>query len=227
MTFVLIHGAGSDGWYWHRVAPLLEASGHDLVAPDLPVRDDSAGFDDYARVVLDAARGHSDVVLVAQSLGGFTVPLVAERIGARLLLMVNAMVPFPGESPGDWWSNTGWDGTVPQTEDQVAEIFLHDVPAEVAAESAAHVVPQSGTPFEKPWPLDEWPDVPTRLLAGRDDRFFTLDFQRRVARRRLGAEVDEIGGGHLVALSRPEELAARLESYAADPEAAPRLRFER
>jgi hypothetical protein len=28
-TYVLIHGAGSDSWYWHLVTPLLRAHGHD------------------------------------------------------------------------------------------------------------------------------------------------------------------------------------------------------
>jgi hypothetical protein len=45
---------------------------------------------------------------------------------------------------------------------------------------------------------------------------FPLDFQRRVTRERLGLDVDVIGGGHLVALSRPEELVERLESYRAE-----------
>lgn len=43
-----------------------------------------------------------------------------------------------------------------------------------------------------------------------DDRFFPLEFQKRVARERLKAEAEVIPGGHLVALSQPEELAARL-----------------
>jgi pimeloyl-ACP methyl ester carboxylesterase len=72
---------------------------------------------------------------------------------------------------------------------------------------------QSGRPFEDPWPLPGWPDVPTRVLAGRDDRFFPIGFQRRVADERLGLPVDEVPGGHLVALSRPVELADRLVSY--------------
>lgn len=227
MTFVLIHGAGSDGWYWHRVEEELRRRGHQTVAPDLPVGDDSAGLADYAEVVLDAAAGCRGVVLVAQSLGGFTAPLVAEPLEAKLLVMLNAMTPFPGESPGEWWANTGWAGEIPETEEAVARVFLHDLPQDVAAESARHVVPQSGTPFEKPWPLEEWPDAPTRFLGGRDDRFFTIDFQRRVARERLGLDADEIDGGHLVALSRPAELAERLAAYAAAPEAAPRPAYVR
>jgi pimeloyl-ACP methyl ester carboxylesterase len=58
-------------------------------------------------------------------------------------------------------------------------------------------------------------DVPTRVLAGRDDRLFPAAFQRRIARERLGIEADEIDGGHLVPLSRPRELVLRLETYRA------------
>ena len=84
--------------------------------------------------------------------------------------------------------------------------FFHDVPADVTAEAMQRGDPsQSMTPFSQPWPLDRWPDVPTRVLAGRDDRLFPLEFQRRVARERLGLDIDEIPGGHLAALSRPVE----------------------
>ena len=58
-----------------------------------------------------------------------------------------------------------------------------------------------------------WPDIPTRVLAGRHDRMFPLEFQRRVARQRLGLEVDAIDGGHMLALSNPRGLADRLVAY--------------
>ena len=76
-TYALIHGAGSDSWYWHLVAPQLQALGHNVVAPDLPCDDDAAGLAEYAEVVVDAIDGRSPVILVAQSLAGFTAPLVA------------------------------------------------------------------------------------------------------------------------------------------------------
>lgn len=67
--------------------------------------------------------------------------------------------------------------------------------------------------MENPWPLTAWPDVPTRFLLCRDDRFFPAEFMRRVARDRLGITPDEIDGGHCIALSRPKELAERLETF--------------
>jgi hypothetical protein len=93
-------------------------------------------------------------------------------------------------------------------------IFAHDLSPELAEESLAHLRNQSETPFIKPWPLDAWPDVATRFLLCRDDRFFPAEFQRRVVRERLGMVPDEMGGGHLpAALARPDELVQRLEAY--------------
>ncbi|KAA2255908.1 alpha/beta hydrolase [Solihabitans fulvus] len=219
-TYVLIPGAGSDSWYWHLLDAELTARGHDVVAPDLPYDDDSAGLVEYADVVVDAIGGRSDLVVVAQSFGGFTAPLVCERVPVELLVLVTAMIPSPGEPPGAWWANTGWerarreqderDGRAP--DDDIA-LFLHDVPPELAAEAMRRGRGQSGTPFGKPWSLDAWPAVPTRFLLCRDDRFFPAEFMRRVVRERLGIVPDEIGGGHGIALSRPTELADRLEAY--------------
>lgn len=222
-TYVLIHGAGSDAWYWHLVVPKLEALGHDVVTMDLPADDDSAGLAEYTDAVVEAIGARTDLILVAQSMAGFTAPLVCDRVPVGLLILVAAMVPAPGESPGEWWANTGQDQAMrEQAErdgrpvgdnfDEVAT-FLHDVPAEVLAESAEHVRSQSGTPFEKPWPLAAWPDVPTRFLLCRDDRFFPAEFMRRVVKERLGFEPDEIDGGHLPALAHPAELVERFETY--------------
>jgi len=80
-------------------------------------------------------------------------------------------------------------------------------------EAANHIPEQSMTPMEQPWPLASWPDVPTRVLIGRDDRLFPAVFQLRVADVRLGLDGDVIEGGHMVALSRPGEVADRLEAF--------------
>jgi pimeloyl-ACP methyl ester carboxylesterase len=213
-TFVLLHGAGSDPWYWHLVAPELQAHGHDVVAPALPVDDDDARLSDYVDVVVDAIGARRDVVLVAQSLAGLVAPVVCERVPVDLLVLVAAMVPRPGETGGEWWMNTGFaDARGPDPSDDPVVVFLHDVPPEIAAESAAHVRPQSGTVFEQRCPLEAWPDVPTRFLLCRDDRFFPADFQRRVVAARLRLVPDEMDGGHLPALAHPHELATRLLRY--------------
>jgi pimeloyl-ACP methyl ester carboxylesterase len=223
-TYVLIHGAGSDAWYWHLVAPELRARGHDVVAMDLPCDDDTAGLAEYADVVIGAIGDRTDLVLVAQSMAGFTAPLVCERVPVDMMVLVAAMVPSPGEPPGEWWANTGWEAATREQAERdgrpidgafdAVETFFHDVPPDVTAEAMARGErAQSGTPFEKPWPLAAWPAVPTRFLLCRDDRFFPADFQRRVVHERLGITPDEMDGGHLPALAHPRELAERLMSY--------------
>jgi pimeloyl-ACP methyl ester carboxylesterase len=64
-TYVLIHGAGSDAWYWHLVTPRLQQRGHTVVAVDLPDDDDDVGLAEYAEVVVDAVGDRPDVILVA------------------------------------------------------------------------------------------------------------------------------------------------------------------
>jgi pimeloyl-ACP methyl ester carboxylesterase len=226
-TYVLIHGAASDSWYWHLVVPRLRARGHDVVAPDLPSDEDSAGLSEYTDAVVAAIGGRADsddLVVVAQSLGGFTAPLVCDRVPVRLLVLLAAMVPRPGERPADWWADTGFEqARREQAEreswasdgdhDPMVEYF-HDVPPDVVAEAYARGERhQSGTPMDKPWPLAAWPDVPTRFLLCRDDRFFPAEFLRRVVRDRLGITPDEMAGGHLPALAHPDELVERLEAY--------------
>lgn len=106
-TFVLIPGAGGDAWYWHLLVDELRGRGHEAVAVDLPADDDAAGLAEYVDAVVDAAGDHAHLVLVAQSFGGFTAPLVCDRLPVDLLVLLNAMTPMPGESPGDWWADTG------------------------------------------------------------------------------------------------------------------------
>jgi pimeloyl-ACP methyl ester carboxylesterase len=160
------------------------------------------------------------VVVVGQSMGAFTAPMVAARVPTSKLVLVNPMVPSPGESAGQWWAATGQKSAMVTNfrriglgdkEFDVVDDFFHDVPAELRDEALRQPEPpESDTPFEQPWPLKAWPQVPTTVVQGSDDRLFPLDFQRRVVRDRLGLDVDVMPGGHLMALSQPEELTRRL-----------------
>ena len=222
-TFVLIPGAGGDPWEWHRLAAELTSRGHDAVAVRLPSGDEQAGWSEYADAVVAATGDRPDVVLVAQSLAGFSAPLVAERVPVALIVLLNAMIPLPGEQGKDWGANTrrkeaerayfATVGLPPETADDEIAVYLHDLPDDLARAADEHAPEQAWTPMEQAWPLDAWPDVPTRVLVGRDDRMFPAEFQLRVARERLGIEGDVIDGGHLVALSRPREVADQLEEY--------------
>jgi pimeloyl-ACP methyl ester carboxylesterase len=91
-TFALVPGAGGSAWYWHRVVPLLEEAKHEATAVDLPGDDAQAGLSAYTERVLEAI-GTREVILVTQSLGGFTAPLVCAKARVRMLVFVNAMIP--------------------------------------------------------------------------------------------------------------------------------------
>nr|CEL21110.1 hypothetical protein [Kibdelosporangium sp. MJ126-NF4]CTQ95375.1 hypothetical protein [Kibdelosporangium sp. MJ126-NF4] len=219
---MLIHGGGDVGWSWHLVAAELQGRGHEVVAPDLP-GDESATFTDYADAVIEAVGNRKDLVVVGHSFGGFTAPLVADRLAAELLVLVAAMIPVPGESPDDWWHNTGYseavrvqaarDGGLTGHSDPYVS-FLHDVPRPLADEAMrrGRAYP-SPVGMKEPWPLDAWPDVPTRYVLCSEDRCFPPAFLRGLVAERLDIVPDEIAASHCVPLSRPTELANLLESY--------------
>ncbi len=220
-SFVLIPGAGGTASFWYRVVPLLEAQGHDAIAVDLPGADESAGLPEYTDLVVAAIGGRPDVVLVAQSMGAFTAPMACARVPVGQLVLLNAMIPQPGETPGEWWGNTGSqearvaaarEGGYP-AEFDVETYFLNELPAEVLASGQASGSQEADISFGQPCAIEAWPDVPTRVISGREDRFFPLDFQRRLAKDRLGLDVDVVPGGHLAALSYPAELTAQLTGY--------------
>ena len=196
-TYVLIHGAGDVGWYWHLVDAELRARRHRVVVMDLPVEDDSAGLSAYAEIVVHAIGKRKNLVVVAQSFGGYIAPIVC------------------GESAEAMFGNTGYVAAVQDDHSDLA-VFYHDVDPALAAEALAKGRRQSETPGKEPWPLDAWPDVPTRYLLCRRDRLFPAAWLRRVVRERLGIVPDEIESGHTPALSHPKELVQRLEGYRAE-----------
>jgi len=222
-TFVLIHGAGDVGWYWYLVEAQLRKHGHDVVAPNLPCDDDSAGLKEYADTVVEAVGNRKNLVVVGQSFGGFTAPLVANRLPTDALVLVAAMVPRPGETSAEYWNNTGYEEAMREQtarnggssgNDDPLALFYHDVPRKLAEEALSHERKQSSTPGTAPWPLDVWPKVRTHFVLCTQDRVFPRDWLRRVARERLNITPDEIAAGHCVALSRPEELAQMFLRYA-------------
>jgi pimeloyl-ACP methyl ester carboxylesterase len=204
-------------WYWHRVVPFIEREQQEAIAVDLPGDDPAAGLDQYVDIVAEAIGGHPNVVLVAQSLGGFTAPLVCVRVAVRALVLVNAMIPRPGETAGDWGENTGsLEARVTAaraggyaTEFDPQTYFLHDVPEAVWREGPPPRE-QAEAVFRKPCHFNRWPQIPIQVWASAGDRLFPLAFQRRVARERLERSVEVLPGGHLVALSHPEAVAERL-----------------
>lgn len=220
MRVVLLPGAGGAAAYWDSVVPLLEAEGHEAVAVELPADDDTAGLAAYVDVAHGACGSADDLLVVAQSMGGFTAPMLAERLlneGRTVvgIVLLNAMVPVPGETPGQWWEAVGSEharveaaeaGGYPVDFD-LETYFLHDLDPETSAILLSGGKVEAEAAFASPCAIAAWPDVPTRVVAGAEDRFFPLALQQRVARDRLGVEPTVVPGGHLCALSYPAEVA--------------------
>ena len=220
-AFVLFPGAGTDPRIYDATIEALKALGHDGLAPALPLDDADAAPSDHADAVIRALPADGEQTVVAQSLGAFAGSLVAARAPVARLILVAPMIPRPGETAGEWWTSTGHEEAIvdllerhgPMSSwgpDAIAEVFLHDVDPGVARDNERYQGAPGDGMFGEPWPLESWPEVPTRVLAPVGDRLFPLEFQRRVARERLGLEIDEIPGGHLPMLSRPREFASRL-----------------
>lgn len=222
-TFALIHGSGDGGWAWHLVQQALRDRRHEAVAPDLPTDRDDATWDDCVEAVAQAVAGADDVVVVGQSAGGFVVPLMADRLEARLQVFIAGMVPRPGETASEWFGNVGWfhavaeqsraDGGRTGSADPMIA-FYHDVPAELASQAMARERATSDRLGEMPLPLSALPQIPARYIVTTQDRFIPPELQRRVAAERLGiTKVDEIDAGHCPNLSRPGELASLLAGH--------------
>ena len=224
-TFVLIPGAGGAGEvYWREVAAELEKRGHRAHPVEFPGDDSACGLPEYAAITDQTIGDQRGVVLVAQSLGGFTAPMISRRAALSRIVLVNAMIPLPGERPGEWFDATGSDAARRAANDAAGRsneidletVFLHDVPERLKAEMVGGDREPASTPFGQPCTFDTWPDVPIHVLVGADDRLFPADFQIRVARDRLGVLAEVMPGGHLVAKSRPVELTERLVGHLDD-----------
>lgn len=218
-TFLLLPGAGGEALYWSPVTDLLRRAGHEAIAPELPADDPTAGLTAYAELAVAAVAGRTDVVLAAHSLGGFTAPLVAALLPVRAIVLVNAMIPVPGESASGWGEAVGSEaarlaaaeagGYSPDFD--LVETFLHDVPVDVLDPAAVvNGRDEAEIAFTEPCAFDDWPDVELRVLVGRDDRLFPADLQVRVARERLGVDALVVPGGHLLPLANPRAVTDHL-----------------
>lgn len=229
-TFALLHGGMHRGWSWNLVAAVLAAHHHTVVAPELPVDDDSAGGHDWAKVAIDAidqaiGAEDDDVVVVAHSMTGLVLPLVAQRRSIRRMVFVAGLIPMPGRSLLDILAENpdavlfpmpSGDGAGPaglQWED-VRDAFYHDCPEALGRRAFADLRHQSFTVLTERCPLGAWPTVPASYILTRHDRLVNPEWSRRQARELLKADVIEMDGGHSPFFSRPTKLAQLLLTLA-------------
>jgi pimeloyl-ACP methyl ester carboxylesterase len=198
---------------------------------DLPCEDPEAGADRYAQVAVEAFSGAGqDLILVGHSLGGLTIPLIAERRPVQRMVFLCAMLPEPGrihddlqrESPdmglppprGGAYEDP--PGTTRWPADAAAAWFFADCDAATAAWACARLRGQCWKITQEVTPLDRWPDTPSTSVIGARDPVINPVWSRRAARSILGVDPVELATGHSPFLSAPDALASVLVSLAED-----------
>jgi pimeloyl-ACP methyl ester carboxylesterase len=224
-TIALVHGAWHDGACWDALRPELERRGHRVVAPDLPGDDPALGFEDYAAAV-DEAVGHADdLVLVGHSMGTATVGVVAAERPVHVVIYLCPLligVPRPDAAPAQFQP----DAPMPpdddlgrghwEPEDAVRRMY-RGLPEATARDLAARLRPQAAA-WRRPFPLTGYPDVPSVVIAPRDDVFFRPEWSRWAAEHLVRGRFAEIPGDHFPMIERPEQLAGLLDQLIAETE---------
>jgi pimeloyl-ACP methyl ester carboxylesterase len=226
-TFVLVHGAYHGAWCWDRLVPELERQGHRAVAVNLPCDDAGAGFAEYtaaALAAMDAAGVGEDAIAVGHSLGGFTIPLIAEKRRIARLVFLCTAPTIAGTAPHALRASIITDAysAIPRFKDPAGRTlfapgdarmgFFHDCDDATAAWAVARLRPQGSRPLTEPWPLKRWPDAARSMILTRDDRAIRLSAAVEASRIILdGGEPTVLEGSHSPFLSRPAELAGMLD----------------
>ncbi|MBW8172634.1 alpha/beta hydrolase [Ornithinimicrobium sp. Arc0846-15] len=223
-TFVLLPGGGGQSNTWQFVVDRVRGAGHEALAIEIQQDDPKLGLPEYAQITAAAiARREQEgpIVVAALSLGGFTAPDVAlASAEVSHIVLVNAMIPLPGETASAWWEASGSiaardanDAAQGRSSDEFDpdEYFYNGLSDEARAVLASEPDRYpAGTPFAQTCAMQAWPNVPTTVLVGADDRFFPAAFQKQVAKDRLGLEAQVIPGGHMLPLANPEAVTAAL-----------------
>lgn len=225
-TFVFVHGGFGSPAELAPTVPYLEARGHRVVNVDLPCERADATLDDYASAVVRAMEGTGRPrVLVAHSVGGATIPLVAARVPADRLIFVAAVVPEPGRSI---YESLGPDvqaaiGSVIVDNGDGTRAFDFDLLASLAPpeERDAYMEflqatqrKQGWLAVNQPWPGAAIPEIPRAYILCTEDQVIPPERQRAFAAM-LGVSPIEIASAHSAFTFRPQELADILASLAA------------
>jgi hypothetical protein len=223
-TYALMHGLWGSGWHWHAVSELMREHGHRAVAPDLPIDDPRAGSEAWSARVVEAIGDDDDgrVVVVAHSIAGLALPLVAAARPVATMVFLSAIPPqlrrSAEESMPERALTPRFSSLVSRlqvTDDgstrwasltDAAEALYDELPRGVALVAASHLRRQHYLAWEEVCPLSEWPGTPAVSIVCRHDQVFSPAWLREASRERLGVEAVELAGGHMPFLVRPSEL---------------------
>jgi pimeloyl-ACP methyl ester carboxylesterase len=235
--YVLIHGAMHGAWCWERIVPLLQSSGHTVIAPDLPGHGADptpraavtlARYTRSVRDILDAAT--EPVIIVGHSMGGMAVSAAVDASPAKVrhLVYIAAVIPRDGESMIEasgleFWPNEALTGGMQPAEGGASHYisaaaaratFFSDLSEADAAVAYSRLTPQPITPLDEKVRLTSGglELVPRTYIFCEDDRALIPAQQQWAIERSPGIRVLRLAGGHSPFLSQPQRLAEMLQS---------------
>lgn len=234
-TFILIHGSWHGGWCFDEVKALLEAEGHQVVAPDLPgMGEDEQGLaavtlqgwaDFVAALCRDATA--RPVILAGHSRGGLVISQAAETAPEAIdrLVYICAMMLPSGMSRSEFKQlegpNPAFDALIGPTQGghgtmivgaRPEDVFAQMSPPDKVAAAMKRLVAEPHGPRSEPLHLsaDRFGSVPRTYIECTEDRTISLSSQRRMQALVPGAKVEQLWADHSPYLSRPVALARLL-----------------
>lgn len=236
-TFVLVHGAWHGAWCWARVAPLLEAHGHRVMAPDLPgmgqdqTPPEEVSLEGWAEFVAGCARDAGErVVLVGHSRGGVVVSQAAELapdavaglvyVTAILLSHGGTVMQLAGDMPPDGLAamRMAADG-LSSTLDLAAagQLMYGQTPAPWLDWALAQLGPDPSTPNQTPVRLSagRFGTLPRAYVECLRDRTLPIELQRAMQLQTPCDPVFGLDTDHSPFLSAPKALCDVLLEAAA------------
>jgi len=236
-TYILIHGAMHGAWCWERVIPLLQSSGHAVIAPDLP----GHGADRTPRAAVTLAHyvacvselleaAAEPVVLVGHSMGGMVVSAALDAWPAKVrhLVYISAVVPMDGESMNEASGRSAWRNEALETGLTVTEAgashritaaaaratFFSDLTEADAAAAFQRLTPQPNAPLTERVRLVSGglEHVPRTYIVCERDQALIPAQQQWAIDRCPGIRVLRLDSGHSPFISQPQRLAELLLS---------------
>jgi pimeloyl-ACP methyl ester carboxylesterase len=234
-SFVLIHGSWHGGWCFDAVKALLEAKGHEVIAPDLPgMGCDEAGLravtlQGWADFAADLCRKASQrpVILSGHSRGGLVVSQTAETDPQAIdaLVYICAMMLPDGMSRAEFKQleepNPAFDAVITPVYDhagtvvaptQAPAVFAQLSPPDLVAAAMARLAAEPHGPRSEKLQLtpQRFGSLPRTYIECSEDRTIPLSSQRRMQALVPGARVETLWADHSPYLCRPEALARML-----------------